>query len=197
LEAGLRIGPKTSEFVLVEFTDYYCPYCATFAVSAMRDIVAGAPDLEVIVRNYPILEIHPKASALASKVECVADVAPESGWAVHHRLFARQAELAGLEPTEIDRLFDKPPAGLATCLSRSPEHSRVTKDRADAARLRLRGTPALILGRRLPADSVEGILLQGAYPAPEVLRLLDSLRSEGRVFSRVPRAPRESPKEGI
>ncbi len=197
LGAGLRSGPSDAKFVLLEFTDYYCPYCATFTVSALGDILAKAPDIELVVRNFPIPEIHPQAAVLAAEVECVADLDTATAWALHRRLFYHQAEVRSLGPTRIDSLFDPVPTALRSCLDADAKHRRVERDRAEAARLRLRGTPALILGRRISGDSVEGMLLQGAYPAPEVLRLLDSLRSEGGSSGRVSISPRLPPKEGV
>lgn len=179
LGAGLREGDRTSEFVLVEFTDYYCPYCASFAVSALPDIMKQATDLEVVVRNYPIRQIHPKSAAAASAVECIADADTALAWSVHYSLFARQQELGtdGLEAVVGRKLADGSP--LHACLSNSDPHPRVVADLREVSRLRLRGTPALILGRRIAGDSVDGMLLPGAYPAAEVLRLLDSLKLGG------------------
>jgi protein-disulfide isomerase len=177
VSGGLREGAADAPFVLVEFTDYYCPYCATFAVSTLPDIVRESRDLEVVIRNYPIAQIHPEASRLASVVECVADADPTLAWALHHHLFARQASLdsAGLAEALTAKLGTTGP--VAACAATTTVHSRVERDLREAERLRLRGTPALILGRRVAGDSVTGMLLPGAYPAAEVLRLLDSLKA--------------------
>ncbi len=181
LEAGLRSGPRDSRFVLLEFTDYYCPYCATFTVSTLGDIRSKAPDLEYVVRNYPIPEIHPKAAILAAVVECVADADTSVAWAVHRRLFYHQAEVRSLGLTRIDSLFDPVPAPLRGCLRADARHSRVDRDRAEAAHLKLRGTPALILGRSIAGDSIEGMVLQGAYPAAEVAEIAGQPPQRGRV----------------
>lgn len=173
-EGGLREGARDASFVLVEFTDYYCPYCATFAVSALGDIVREGRDLEVIVRNYPIAQIHPEAARVASIVECLADTDTAAAWKLHHQLFARQASLSagGLDAILTEQL---PPS--SSCRSPSTTHPRVDRDLRDVNRLQLQGTPALILGRRISGDSVTGLLLPGAYPAAEILRLLDSLQA--------------------
>lgn len=168
---GLREGSESAPFVLVEFTDYYCPYCATFAISALPDILAVASDLQVVVRNYAISQIHPDGVRVASIVECVADTAPDQAWAMHDRLFARQSSLDSTGIDAVLKSFAVPGCGPDTEL-----HQRVESDLREAERLQLRGTPALILGRRVTGDSVTGVLLSGAYPAAEVLRLLDSMR---------------------
>jgi protein-disulfide isomerase len=171
---SLRKGPDSAPFVLVEFTDYYCPYCATFAVSALEDILAGATDLQVVIRNYPIREIHPDAARVASIVECLADIDGAQAWDLHYRLFARQASL---DSAGVDAMLASEPTFPRACGSPDGVHPRVMSDLAETRRLELRGTPALVLGRRLQGDSVTGLLLPGAYPAGEVLRLLDSIRT--------------------
>ncbi len=171
---GLRRGPETAPFVLVEFTDYYCPYCATFAVSALEDILAGATDLQVVIKNYSIREIHPDAARVASIVECLADIDADQAWEFHYRFFARQASL---DSTGVDAMLASEPTFPRVCGSPDGVHPRVMSDLAETRRLKLRGTPALVLGRRLPGDSVTGLLLPGAHPADEVLRMLDSMRT--------------------
>jgi protein-disulfide isomerase len=92
ITGALREGDPTSPFVLVEFTDYFCPFCATWAVSMLPELTgqyAQKAGLEVVVRNYPIKEIHPHAMRVASLVECARDALPAAGWKLYRSFYAR------------------------------------------------------------------------------------------------------------
>ncbi|MCK0098988.1 DsbA family protein [Qipengyuania sp. S6317L1] len=61
---GAVMGNPQGSKVLVEFTDYNCPYCA----ASFRDVsqlVADDPDLKVIMREWPIFEGSEMAARMA------------------------------------------------------------------------------------------------------------------------------------
>ena len=61
---GAVMGNPQGSKVLVEFTDYNCPYCA----ASFRDVsqlVANDPDLKVIMREWPIFEGSEMAARMA------------------------------------------------------------------------------------------------------------------------------------
>lgn len=61
---GAVMGNPQGSKVLVEFTDYNCPYCA----ASFRDVsqlVASDPDLKVIMREWPIFEGSEMAARMA------------------------------------------------------------------------------------------------------------------------------------
>jgi protein-disulfide isomerase len=51
---GAVLGNPHGKLTLVEFSDYACTYCRQ-SVGDVRDLIAGNPDLRVVVREYPIL----------------------------------------------------------------------------------------------------------------------------------------------
>ncbi|UAB78415.1 DsbA family protein [Erythrobacter sp. SCSIO 43205] len=61
---GAIMGNPEGSKVLVEFTDYNCPYCA----ASFRDVaqlVAADPELKVIMREWPIFEGSEMAARMA------------------------------------------------------------------------------------------------------------------------------------
>ncbi len=95
-------GSEDAEIVLVEFTDYECPYCAEFAgvdVIPTRPIDEGQ-SYKQIVENYVetgkvkyILKDLPLHGATAIKVAEAARCAGDQGkyWEMHDKLFLDQA----------------------------------------------------------------------------------------------------------
>jgi protein-disulfide isomerase len=166
--------------VLVEFTDYFCPFCASWAVTMLPQLSgAYAKDagLEIVVRNYPIKELHPQAARVASLLECARDASPAAGWDLYRKLYARGESLDSASRDALIRSSGIAGASAESCLTAKSLHPRVVADLAEASRLGIRGTPTFVLGRRVGVDSVAGILLDGAYPAKEIKRLVDSLRA--------------------
>ena len=61
---GAVIGNPEGSKVLVEFTDYNCPYCET-SVADVKRLVAEDPDLKVVMREWPIFEGSEPAARMA------------------------------------------------------------------------------------------------------------------------------------
>ena len=61
---GVVLGNPKGKKVLVEFTDYNCPYCAASLKDVDR-LVAEDPELKVVVREWPIFEGSDVASRMA------------------------------------------------------------------------------------------------------------------------------------
>lgn len=51
---GAVLGNPQGKVTLVEFSDYACTYCRQ-SVEDVKNLIAGNPDLRVVVREYPIL----------------------------------------------------------------------------------------------------------------------------------------------
>ncbi|WP_298470915.1 DsbA family protein [uncultured Erythrobacter sp.] len=61
---GAILGNPEGSKVLVEFTDYNCPYCEASLADVER-LVAEDPDLKVVIREWPIFEGSDIASRMA------------------------------------------------------------------------------------------------------------------------------------
>jgi protein-disulfide isomerase len=61
---GVVLGNPQGSKVLVEFTDYNCPYCEASLKDVTR-LVAEDPDLKVVIREWPIFEGSDTASRMA------------------------------------------------------------------------------------------------------------------------------------
>lgn len=61
---GAVLGNPQGSKVLVEFTDYNCPYCQT-SLADVQKLVAEDPDLKVIMREWPIFQGSEEAARMA------------------------------------------------------------------------------------------------------------------------------------
>ena len=117
---GAVLGNPDGSRVLVEFTDYNCPYCQASQADVAR-LIAEDPELKVVIREWPIFQ----GSDLASRMALAA--ALQGKYAeFHDALFrlspatpetinqaAREAGL-DLEQAQRDGVSDKVEAELAS-----------------------------------------------------------------------------------
>lgn len=61
---GAVLGNPQGSKVLVEFTDYNCPYCEASVADVMR-LVEEDPELKVVMREWPIFEGSESAARMA------------------------------------------------------------------------------------------------------------------------------------
>lgn len=73
---GILKGNENAQAVLMEFSDYECPFCKSFAAGIGQQIMTDLVDpgeLLFIYRDFPLESIHPKARDLAIAARCAGD----------------------------------------------------------------------------------------------------------------------------
>lgn len=64
-------GDKNANIVLVEYSDFQCPYCASFH-STVKEFLTKYPDVAFVFRTLPLPpDLHPFALERAKASECV------------------------------------------------------------------------------------------------------------------------------
>jgi len=155
------LGTPSADVVVIEFTDYACPYCQRFHQITWpilkRDFV-DTGQVRWAVRDLP-LPIHPNARSAAQAAHCAGEQG--SFWEMRSALFAGQRDL-GREALE--KFAGQVGAGRAAfrrCLDSTRYLDEIDSDSRDAANIRITGTPTFLIGRR-KGDHVEGRLIIGA-----------------------------------
>jgi protein-disulfide isomerase len=172
-------GESAARVVVIELSDFECPYCAAFA----RDT------LPAIERQYlatgkvrlAYLHITPPAHRRALPAAIAAQCAGRQGkfWEMHDRLFADQkldevslaahAGALGLDLT-----------AFKACQADPAIVKRIARDTAEARRLRVTATPSFFVGLVLPDGRVKVTRsLRGAVPLAEMEDALDAELGEG------------------
>jgi protein-disulfide isomerase len=151
-------GGRAASITIVAFDDFQCPFCAK-SEATLRAVEAAHPgDVRIVFKNLP-LPFHANAR-IAAKAAIAADLQGRF-WDFHDRVYGRAgspidrpaldkiAQDLGLDMTRFARDIDDP----AT-------EARIAGDEADAAALKVRGTPTFFVnGRRVigaqPASALE------------------------------------------
>ena len=145
-----RKGSDMAPVVIMEFSDFQCPYCGEYASNTYaeldRALVRGG-EVEYMFRHLPLTSLHPVAMKAAQVAECAA----EQGrfWEMHDLLFASQPQLKADTLSDLGRTIGLDALALDRCMTKGTP-SRVSEDLKMAARLGIAGTPYFVIGERLP-----------------------------------------------
>lgn len=147
-------GNRDARVVIVEFSDYQCPYCRGVE-STLRQVLARYPhEVSLAYRDMPLRQIHPLAEKAAEASRC----AEEQGefWAYHDLLMSNPPRLDHASLLADARTLHLNEKQFASCLTTGKYASAVEKDRETAMSLGITGTPAFF---------INGVLLTGDQPA--------------------------------
>lgn len=183
------LGPPDARYVVREFTDLQCPYCAAFAAEGMPVVqqLLERGDVRFELFHFPLKSIHPNATAAAEAAECVADEAAANGgaaageeafWGYQDALFLQQSRWSGL-PDPVDTFVaiateaGLPAEGMALCVRSGRFTDQIEASYVNAVEdLRLTGTPTVFVGGLKLGDyrNVDGFL--------RLMRLADALAAQ-------------------
>ncbi len=138
-------GPETARVVLVEFSDFECPYCAK-ATGEIRNIMAAYPrDVRLIYKQFP-LSMHPHAE-LAAQASLAAQ---EQGkfWPMHDQMFSHYRELSREHILAWAQALGMDMAKFNAALENPKYKAEVEKDMQDGDFVGVNGTPALFINGR-------------------------------------------------
>ena len=169
-------GNSAVGVILVEFTDYQCPFCGrfvreTFSLIRERYIDKGA--IRYAVVDLP-LAMHPDAERAAQASHC----AEEQGkfWEIHEQMMSRQDSLTDLSSFAASLNLDV--QKFDDCVSTGKYVDAVRKDMALTQKLGINGVPGFIIGRVESNNpmKIKGIaMIQGAMPFARFQQELDAV----------------------
>lgn len=73
-------GSPTAPIVLVEYSDFQCPYCSMVYPTIKKIVDESQGQVAWVMRNLPLDSIHPEARPAALAAECIAEQKGNDGW---------------------------------------------------------------------------------------------------------------------
>jgi len=158
-------GDPNAPVIVVEFSDFQCPFCSRFYQQTLPLIQENYIDtgkIKFVYRDLPLDSLHPNARLTHIAAECADE--QEKFWEYHDVLFDKQSQWQRLSSTDLPITLTQYAADLGiqtesfeTCLE-SEEMAK--KDVADATRYGSTGTPTFFIG----TEEDGFIKLVGAQP---------------------------------
>ena len=139
-------GTDGAKVVIVEFSDFQCPYCAQAEPVVERLLREYNGKAKLVYRHYP-LPAHENSFVSAEASECAADEG--KFWEMHDVMYANQEMLdeAGLKKLAAQVGMDG--TVFAACLQSGKKAEKVNKDFADGNLFGVRATPTFFIGSQM------------------------------------------------
>jgi protein-disulfide isomerase len=154
--------------VIVEYSDFQCPYCGQFA-AALDELVAAYPeDVRIVFKQFP-LDMHPGAEPGARAA--LAARAQNKFWAMHDRLFANRSKMERGDLVDHAEALGLDVAAFERALDDGTTAARVVADKRSGMQNAVRGTPSFF---------VNGRSYSGMLPADELTKVVEEERALGR-----------------
>ena len=170
-------GSSDAPIVIVEFSDFQCPYCSRHALTTqpvLDEEFVGQGEVMWVFKHFPIENIHPFAFTASVAAQCAAE--QEAFWQFHHRLFVEMAAWSRPNNSnyfmELAAEFELDTEAFATCLTGDVTAQAVQSDMQDGAPF-VRGTPTFVI-----LAGGEGRLIPGALPADQFVAALAEMLAE-------------------
>jgi len=174
-------GGAGSRLVLVEFSDFQCPFCGRHAKQTLPQIEREYVDtgkLLYVMRNLPLEAIHPDAFRAAAAAECAGDQGKY--WQMHEKLFTNQQALSAADLERYAKEAGVEPGAFKQCFDADAHGAKIRKDLTDAQAAGITGTPTFFLGFAEGGGKVKVVRrIQGAQPYPIFKTTIDGLLAEG------------------
>jgi protein-disulfide isomerase len=144
--AGAHLkGSEDAKVAIVEYADFECPYCGTFARDVLPELdrrYIATGKVLFAFRHYP-LAIHPGALKAAQSAYCAGQQG--SFWPFHDLLFKSPRRLDPNNLSEHAARLNLSVPGLEGCVS-GEAPGRVQQDIENGRNLQLSGTPTFFIG---------------------------------------------------
>jgi hypothetical protein len=144
-------GDENAAVVVIEFSDFQCPFCKQFTDGTRRELMDKYGDnLRMVFKHYPLEQIHPHAMTAAIAAQCARR--HRMFWEFHEALFGQPDALDVASIIRLAETLDLPD-GFAECLISESTRAEVEQDIRDALEAGVRGTPTFIINGEVLAGS--------------------------------------------
>jgi protein-disulfide isomerase len=157
------LGPDDAPVIIVEFSDFYCPWCGRYATETFPRLVEDYEGyIRIIYRDMPIVGGQPSVQA-AIAGEC----AHQQGnfWDFHNLVFNNSTLRERTDYLTFAEEMGLDTATFEACLDNPQTATEVTLDRFDGEDLGIRGVPAFF---------INGRFVSGAQPYDNFALIIDA-----------------------
>src|SRR5689334_20084698 len=177
------MGDKKARLVLVEFSDFQCPFCARFVHETLPEIEKDyikTGKLKYVFRDFPITSAHKDAFKAALAAGCALDQG--KFWEMHDRLFENQAAFTVYNLTQSAEAIGLNKEKFQKCLENNEYATEVQNDFAEGLRAGVNQTPIFFLGLTEPNSPKVKVLtvISGAKPYAVFKAAIDSALQQGK-----------------
>ena len=179
--AAASLGSNDAQIVIVEYSDYRCPFCRRWFEDAKAQLdkeYVETGKVQFAYKDFP-LSFHPMAQTYAEAARCAGE--QDKYWEMHDKIFEEQGKFGSGTVSNITEADVK---GWATemgmnaesfnsCLDSGNYADEVQANFNEGAQFGVSGTPSFFIGKK---DGT-GQLIVGAQPYSAFKQAIDALLS--------------------
>lgn len=182
-------GNPNAPIMIVEYSDYDCPFCRVFHDTMTKVMSEYGKDGKVawVFRQLPLVQLHPNAPKIAEASECVASIGGNDAfWKFSDALnnsrkvvYGAGGNIQSVEPTNMNLMNDFVAAAgvdqakFTQCLDSGKFKAKIEEDVKAGFAAGAKGTPYSIL---IVGDQ-QGVI-NGAQPYEVVKKMIDTVISQ-------------------
>jgi protein-disulfide isomerase len=177
VETAFIQGAKKGSVMLLEFSDFQCPYCKKVQPALQKLVKKYSDKVAFGYRHYP-LAFHQEADESAIAAECARE---QGKFMEMHAILYRQQKSLSIENLQLmaKKIGVKDLKKFNACLKGDKYRKQLARDMEVAESVGINGTPAFIIGK---FDSEKGIIrgeiLTGAQPIDVIEQALNRYLSK-------------------
>lgn len=157
------MGPAAAPIVIVEFSDFQCPFCQRFYDQTFKQLMAAYPGkIRFVYRHLPLTSIHSEAFPAAEASMCANE--QNAFWAFHDKIFENQDKLGRDLYLQIASDLNLNTSAFEDCVNTNKYKDQVQADSDFALGLGVQSTPTFF---------INGLALVGAQPLTAFTQIID------------------------
>ena len=167
------VGSPTAPLVLVEYSDFQCPYCAMIYPSLKQIVAESNGQIAWVMRDFPLTSIHPQAQPAALAAECIAAQLGNDGWwKFADTVFNNQSKMNPAYYAQLAAQFGADPTTFATCVSSGQFQNKLDQGTAEAETNGGNGTPfTVVVGKGAQVQ------ISGALPYAQIMAVINAVKA--------------------
>lgn len=176
-------GKADAKLVILEFSDFECPFCGRYARDTYAQVLKEFVDTgkaRYVFRHLPIESLHPRALRASQAAECAH--AQGRFWEYHDRLFTNQQALTDPDLTRHAQALSLSMPAYEKCMATQlATPAKIRQDQGEGGRAGVTGTPTFFIGTVTKEGRLKALRrLVGAHPIANFRTAIDALLAESK-----------------
>jgi protein-disulfide isomerase len=175
-ESDYILGNPNAPIVMVEYSDYDCPFCKQFhsTMHQILDEYGVTGRLAWVYRQFPLVDLHPNAPRIAEAALCVGDLGGNTAfWTFSDSVFDSRQETEFTNVTKLPQFAEA--AGIertafTECMNSGRMLDNLRADMADGLSAGAQGTPYTVI-----KVGTQEAVINGAQPYDVVKGIVENL----------------------
>ncbi len=167
-------GSPNAPVVLIEYSDFQCPYCTMIYPTLKRIVTESNGKIAWVMRELPLYQIHPNAEPAANAGECIAEQAGNTGWwKFADTVFANQSGMGDALYLSVAQSLHIDIAKYQACVTAKKYQNKIDADSQEAETAGGNGTPFTVVygnGKQVPVS--------GALPYAQIMSVIQQVQGK-------------------